>query len=695
MASPYTFNNNPIDYQPPQQAAPQPKPAGPTNFWQRIAQTGVQDINKVTSVATGAAKEVYSTGRMVLATGTHNATAFRNANTAAEQNQGAFNTAKNFSKGVANATVVPIAHAANYFIKNDVIYPTQQLMAQATGNKQALANSWTRENQSLGLGKNGQNISKGAEELAGNAIVLGSLFTGPLESKVASTGKTLLSKIGNTGVKELADKVGLDTTKTAIGNVADQLAKVQIGKTTAKALINESSPVIKRALSNSVKSGLGFGTYNAANSMQQGASRNEVVSSAKSGFETGAALGAGATIVKPIVKSVASKIKGGAQSSLDSLKAKIGKGPKQIESSNNGMKDVMTPEQADKVAAVQHTQIPVKDESTTDKVGVKTPVRPGVKQVSETSKINVRTPVRITDAEYTKRFNAISKSYDQSTKRLQGLSSADQKFQQNAIDAKHQKMLDQLDNEYQNPKLSKQVAPKTLSKSVSRAERTSGSGLSTKTNKLSSEGENANKATNQTSGVKLGKPQSTNKLKAAKNGVQIAVTKTSEKVKTQAIEHGINEDLGPAKEHQVMNIKDQAQKATDLINTDPEKAKDIALGHKNAPSGTHPIAVFNAVKAKAIQEGDGELLRQLANSKVMDTATAGGQTLRILREGSNVNDPVTAMQSVEKAREDAYKTRNGKDIIQAVRAETGKIKEAMKPPTKNEWSSFIDSIKCG
>lgn len=175
-------------------------------------------------------------------------------------------------------------------------------------------------------------------------------------------------------------------------------------------------------------------------------------------------------------------------------------------------------------------------------------------------------------------------------------------------------------------------------------------------------------------------------------GSRTATSQLSAKVNARAIENKLTEDLGTS-EHVVMDVKEQAQKAADLANTDPQKAVDVALGKRNAPAGIHPHAVFIAVENQAVKDGNVDLLRQLATSKRVDEATAAGQTLRILRERDQTS-PVAQIQHVIDTRKQAFAQRTGQNAEAAVRAETGKLKASIKPPTKNEWQLFVDSITC-
>lgn len=183
-----------------------------------------------------------------------------------------------------------------------------------------------------------------------------------------------------------------------------------------------------------------------------------------------------------------------------------------------------------------------------------------------------------------------------------------------------------------------------------------------------------------------------NILPTKSNGV-LTSSRLSQSINAKAVENKLTEDLDQPQYHHTLDIKEQAQKASDLINKDEQRSIDIALGKRNAPSGLHPHAVFVAVEKKAMQDGDINLIRQLATSKRVDEATAAGQTLRVLRE-RNETSPVAAIQHVIDARSRIVEKRLGQSSASMVAKTSREIESNIKKSTKEDWHSFIESIKC-
>lgn len=178
------------------------------------------------------------------------------------------------------------------------------------------------------------------------------------------------------------------------------------------------------------------------------------------------------------------------------------------------------------------------------------------------------------------------------------------------------------------------------------------------------------------------------------------VTKTrglSVSLESSAIEKGLTDNFSELPEYNQVNVKDQAAKASDLVNKDYETAKSIAMGNKNPPKGILPESVLMAVRDRALANGDVETIRQLAtNSRLATEATTMGQRIRMLAEKDNT-DPISAIQSVQKAREKYLKTK-GVDVetqkAQTIQDIKDNIEKASNGDEPDKWSDFIKSIEC-
>jgi len=132
--------------------------------------------------------------------------------------------------------------------------------------------------------------------------------------------------------------------------------------------------------------------------------------------------------------------------------------------------------------------------------------------------------------------------------------------------------------------------------------------------------------------------------------VNNGVPRAAQRTEALAIENGLAEsgfDLQPTAK---MNMADQADKALNVINTDYEAAKRIALGEVDAPGDLRASVMYEAVKQQAVKDGDSALLYKLA--KESSVPTAGKEAGQFIKgfDYKNPSDPTVAMKDILDAR---------------------------------------------
>jgi hypothetical protein len=159
-----------------------------------------------------------------------------------------------------------------------------------------------------------------------------------------------------------------------------------------------------------------------------------------------------------------------------------------------------------------------------------------------------------------------------------------------------------------------------------------------------------------------------------------------------AIEKKLTETLGELPSHARMDMADQASLAADFIQKSPDEALRAARGDQTPPPGILPEALYTALEIKAIKEGNVELLRDLATSKV---PTFAGQSLKAL-DSADPYSPVKIMRDLREARETALERRTGKKIDEHTKRVVSEIKrEVMKSSSKRPtWEQFVKEIQC-
>lgn len=193
------------------------------------------------------------------------------------------------------------------------------------------------------------------------------------------------------------------------------------------------------------------------------------------------------------------------------------------------------------------------------------------------------------------------------------------------------------------------------------------------------------------------KPRSTTQtLKPVQGTGDLKARGLSQGIEASAIENKLTDTFGDLPEYQQIDMKDQAAKAADLVTSDPDTARAIAMGEKAAPKGLLPESVMVAVEHQATTAGDVDTLKSLANSKLASSATTMGQRIRALGERDTAS-PVDAIRQVQDARAEALKSRGidvGKSTDDAVASARTEIQKAVKSTPRPSWEDFVNSLTC-
>lgn len=133
------------------------------------------------------------------------------------------------------------------------------------------------------------------------------------------------------------------------------------------------------------------------------------------------------------------------------------------------------------------------------------------------------------------------------------------------------------------------------------------------------------------------------------------------RAEADAIEAKLTEDFGNLAEYKTMNMKDQASKASAILEGDYEAAKRMAMGKEYPPEGVREATVYEAVKIRAIKEGDVETLHKLATESTVPTRLSEyGQAIKAA-DSRLMDDPVKVMREVAEVRAEKVKRMTGKE----------------------------------
>ena len=201
-----------------------------------------------------------------------------------------------------------------------------------------------------------------------------------------------------------------------------------------------------------------------------------------------------------------------------------------------------------------------------------------------------------------------------------------------------------------------------------------------------------------------------------KNGIyrpsvqKVELTKPTELIvgNTPSIESNrINENLVkqgfdelPAEQkagYSAFQVKDQTIKITQHLDTNYDNFKQAVIDNK-LPQDIQPVMAFNAVKNKAIQEGDFETQRLLAKSPLASVSSQSASNLRAAQEFIiDGADSVGIMSKLNKELEKNVEKKLGKSVVQAKQelvnnAEQTFKNEVKKITSKQSVADFINSI---
>lgn len=174
-------------------------------------------------------------------------------------------------------------------------------------------------------------------------------------------------------------------------------------------------------------------------------------------------------------------------------------------------------------------------------------------------------------------------------------------------------------------------------------------------------------------------------------------TKVALSVQAKAIEEGfIKKGYRELAEYDPVTIADQARRTADLMTSDIESAKRIALGQEVPPEGLKTVSVFSAVEDYAMATKDGALVRDLAKSPIATEISKAGQTLRLAGERTP-DSAVAKVKELQTVREKvAERKMEGKSANEAkIELKKQLVEKVKKAKTsKYDWNSFISEIAC-
>lgn len=175
------------------------------------------------------------------------------------------------------------------------------------------------------------------------------------------------------------------------------------------------------------------------------------------------------------------------------------------------------------------------------------------------------------------------------------------------------------------------------------------------------------------------------------NGVK--VSGIAQDINDKAVSKGLTDGFKDLSTFDSKTDKDQAERITSFVKEDPEKALKVVSGEEKVPAGMSGSYFYKTMSDQAEKTDDVELMRQLAKSPLATEGSVHAQELQFLRD-RNPDSAVSAMKTVATARAKAVEGKLKTTVTKATNDTVKEIKSNIKAPTKLEWHSFVDSLKC-
>lgn len=418
---------------------------------------------------------------------------------------------------------------------------------------------------------------------------------------------------------------------------------------------------IATGLGRAVEGGVTGGAFGTGIAMQEGKPLPEI---ARSALET-ALLGAGIGVIAPPLLAMANKGLQKAGTSIEQIYGRI-KPPK--EPTNIPVSQISAPSE----------QIPV---SVTKKIPV---------SKVETGQLSMR---QMNDAEFAKQMSKISANYD---KEMAKVSKMDGKLAQQVaarqIDARYEKTVNSLVDNYSKGKLvPTPTAPvKPVEAPVAPAQA-----------QVAPEAIPAPEPVPVTPAaaavpeapVAPTAPPAAPVSTAAGLGEQ-KIAGGALKAEARAVENKLVDEFQDLPTYATVSFKDEAALATNLVRQDRQAAIDIAIGKAPARNDVQRAAVASALEREAMKANDVELLQKLASSPRYTRTSEAAQTLGAEGFFFDPTSPSILINQLKEVRKKAFEFRKRTSTDKLVAVEASKINKSIKAPTKDDWNSFIESLRC-
>lgn len=174
--------------------------------------------------------------------------------------------------------------------------------------------------------------------------------------------------------------------------------------------------------------------------------------------------------------------------------------------------------------------------------------------------------------------------------------------------------------------------------------------------------------------------------------VEQKASKVGSSVEAKAVEKGLTQGFEGTAGYDPITIKDQALRASDLMQRDMSLAEKMVRGEVPMTPGLRPEMLIKAMEDHAQATGNVGMMRDIAKSPLVAETSVHAQAMRLLAE-RNPDSVVAKLREIKIAREKVLEKKGGKKLIKSTITDIKS--EIVKASSKRvTWEEFIDEIKC-
>lgn len=170
-------------------------------------------------------------------------------------------------------------------------------------------------------------------------------------------------------------------------------------------------------------------------------------------------------------------------------------------------------------------------------------------------------------------------------------------------------------------------------------------------------------------------------------------SKIGQSIEAKAVEDKLTKGFGETAQYDPITIKDQSEKATNLINSNPELARAIVRGDEPLPQGLRGTALITAMEEYVKKNPNADVAYELANSPLTSTTSAAAQELRLAAERAP-DSAIVRIQDIKRARENDAGPKpdvQKRAILKTLKSETEKVNLSKEDLS---WNKFLEEITC-